>query len=67
MTDVIDYLIHGDDMQSVEIELDPYEGVRAEAGALMYMEKRQHRDAETSTGGLFSGFKRMFTEVKAFL
>ncbi len=28
MADVIDYKIYGDDMQIVEIELDPSEGVR---------------------------------------
>ena len=39
MADVIDYTIHGDDMQLVEVELDPGEGVRAEAGAMMYMKK----------------------------
>ncbi|HEX3047956.1 MAG TPA: AIM24 family protein, partial [Bacillota bacterium] len=38
MADVIDYQIFGDDMQLVEIELDPGEGVRAEAGAMMVME-----------------------------
>ena len=38
MADVIDYEIHGNDMQLVEIELDPGEGVRAEAGAMTYME-----------------------------
>ena len=31
-TDGIDYDIIGDDMQLVEVELDPQEGVRAEAG-----------------------------------
>jgi uncharacterized protein (AIM24 family) len=39
MADVIDYQIFGDDLQMVEIELDPGEGVRAEAGAMMYMEQ----------------------------
>jgi uncharacterized protein (TIGR00266 family) len=34
----IDYKIHGDDMQFVEVELDPQETVVAEAGALMMME-----------------------------
>lgn len=34
----IDYKIYGDDMQFVEIELDPEESVVAEAGALMMME-----------------------------
>lgn len=34
----IDYQIHGDDMQFVEVELDPGEAVVAEAGAMMYMD-----------------------------
>ncbi|MGM9967181.1 MULTISPECIES: TIGR00266 family protein [unclassified Rummeliibacillus] len=34
----IDYKLHGDDMQFVEVELDPNETVIAEAGALMMME-----------------------------
>jgi uncharacterized protein (TIGR00266 family) len=35
---VIDYEIFGDDMQFVEIELDPGEAAVAEAGGMMYME-----------------------------
>src|SRR4051812_17907233 len=34
----IDYKIFGDDMQFVEVELDPQEAVVAEAGGMMYME-----------------------------
>lgn len=34
----IDYKLYGDDMQFVEIELDPRESVIAEAGAMMMME-----------------------------
>ncbi len=34
----IDYQIHGDDLQFVEIELDPQEAVVAEAGAMMFMD-----------------------------
>jgi uncharacterized protein (TIGR00266 family) len=34
----IDYKIHGDDMQFVEIELDPMEAVVAEAGGMMFMD-----------------------------
>lgn len=34
----IDYKVHGDDLQFVEIELDPQEAVVAEAGGMMYME-----------------------------
>lgn len=36
--DVIDYTLHGDDMQFVEIELDPQEAAIGEAGSMMYME-----------------------------
>lgn len=35
--DVIDYIIEGEDMQYVEIELDPGESVIAEAGSMLYM------------------------------
>jgi uncharacterized protein (TIGR00266 family) len=35
----IDYKIHGDDMQFVEIELDPSEAVVAEAGGMMFMDE----------------------------
>ncbi|HWA84596.1 MAG TPA: TIGR00266 family protein [Opitutus sp.] len=35
---VIDYKIHGAEMQFVEIELDPREAVVAEAGAMMFMD-----------------------------
>jgi uncharacterized protein (TIGR00266 family) len=35
--DEIDYRIEGEDIQFVEVELDPGESVVAEAGALMYM------------------------------
>jgi uncharacterized protein (TIGR00266 family) len=35
---VVDYQVFGDDLQFVEIELDPGETVIAEAGAMMYME-----------------------------
>jgi len=66
MADVIDYEIHGDDMQAVEIELDPGEGVRAEAGAMMFME--EGIEMQTSTeGGLFKGFKRMITGESFFI
>ncbi len=36
--DVVDYEIHGAEMQFVEIELDPQEAAVAEAGAMMYMD-----------------------------
>ncbi len=60
MNDIIDYKIIGDDMQIVEIELDPGEGVRAEVGTMMYM--TQGIEMNTGTGGgIFKGFKRMLT------
>ena len=34
----VDFEIHGDDMQFVEVELDPREAAIAEAGAMMYMD-----------------------------
>lgn len=36
----VDYKIIGDDMQIVEVELDPSETVVAEAGAINYMEDK---------------------------
>ena len=36
--DEVDYFLHGDDMQFVEIELDPGEAAVGEAGSMMYME-----------------------------
>lgn len=66
MADVIDYVIHGDDMQLVEIGLDPGEGVRAEAGAMMYMEAGIEMQTNTG-GGLFKGFKRMVTGESFFI
>jgi uncharacterized protein (TIGR00266 family) len=66
MADVVDYQIFGDDMQIVEVELDPGEGVRAEAGAMMYMEAGI--DMQTSTGGgAFKGLKRMITGESFFI
>ena len=66
MADVIDYTIHGDDMQIVEVELDPGEGVRAEAGTMMYMSAGIEMQTG-SGGGLFRGFKRMLTGESFFI
>lgn len=66
MTDIIDYQVFGDDLQMVEIELDPGEGVRAEAGTMAYME--DGIEMQTSTGsGIFSGLKRMVTGESFFI
>ncbi len=56
--DIIDYEIKGESLQLVEIELDPEEGVRAEAGAMTYMEEGIEMQTTTG-GGAWKGFKRM--------
>lgn len=66
MADIIDYRIIGDDMQVVEIELDPRETVRAEVGAMLYMEDGIQMQTSTD-GGLFSGLKRMVTGENFFI
>jgi uncharacterized protein (TIGR00266 family) len=66
MADVIEYKIYGDDLQLVEVELDPNEGVRAEVGTMTYME--QGIEMQTSTGGgLLKGFKRALTGDSFFI
>jgi uncharacterized protein (TIGR00266 family) len=66
MADIIEYEILGDDMQIVEVELDPGEGVRAEAGAMMYMEDGVRMQTDTG-GGIFKGLKRMITGESFFI
>jgi uncharacterized protein (TIGR00266 family) len=66
MADVIDYQIFGGDLQAVEIELDPGEGVRAEAGTMTYMEDGIEMQTGTG-GGLFKGFKRVITGESFFI
>ena len=66
MADLVDYRIFGDDLQLVEIELDPGEGVRAETGTMTYMENAI--EMETSTGGgLLKGLKRAVTGESFFI
>lgn len=66
MADIIDYKIMGDDLQMVEVELDPGEGVRAEAGTMTYMEAGI--DMQTSTGGgVLKGLKRAVTGESFFI
>lgn len=66
MADVIDYRIYGDDMQIVEIELDPNEAVRAEVGAMLYMDRDIKMQTSTE-GGIFSGLKRMVMGENFFI
>lgn len=59
MADEIDYEIIGDDMQLVEIELDPGEAVQAEAGAMAYMGPGiQMETSLGNEGGLLGGLKK---------
>lgn len=71
MADIIDYKIYGDDLQLVEVELDPGEGVRAEVGTMTYMEDGVQMDTSTGggglLGGLFKGFKRALTGESFFI
>jgi uncharacterized protein (TIGR00266 family) len=72
----IDYLIHGNDMQAVEVELDPGEVVIAEAGAMNWMEDGitfeakmgDGTDADSGImGKLLSVGKRMITGESLFM
>lgn len=74
--DEIDYEIFGEEMQYVEITLDPGEMVVAEAGAMMYMRPRitmetVFGDPSRQGGGLmdkvFSAGKRMLTGESLFM
>jgi uncharacterized protein (TIGR00266 family) len=66
MSDVIDYKIFGDDIQLIEIELDPGEGVRAEVGTMTYMDSSIEMQTGTG-GGLLKGFKRAVTGESFFI
>jgi uncharacterized protein (TIGR00266 family) len=66
MADVIDYKIFGDDIQLVEIELDPGEGVRAEVGTMTYMDSSIEMQTGTG-GGLLKGLKRAVTGESFFI
>lgn len=72
----IDYKIIGDDMQCVEIELDPQETVIAEAGSLMYMDGNiemntifgdSSKENEGVMGKIFSAGKRLLTGESLFM
>ncbi len=78
MAHEIDYTVYGNEMQFVEIELDPGESVVAEAGGMMYME--DGIDMQTIfgdgsdkgsggglTGKLFSAGKRLLTGESLFM
>ncbi len=72
----VDYEIFGDDMQIVEVELDPGETVIAEAGAMNYMEEGILFEAKMGDGSqpdqglmgkLLSAGSRMLTGESIFI
>lgn len=72
----IDYKIYGDDLQFVQIELDPNETVIAEAGSFMMMNDGIHMETifgdgskpnESIMGKLFSAGKRVLTGESLFM
>lgn len=72
MADEIDYKIIGNDMQIVEIELDPGEAVQAEAGAMAYMgpgiQMQTGMGSQSGLlGGLKKGLKRALTGESFFI
>ena len=76
VSDEIDFQIYGDDMQTVEVELDPGETVVAEAGAMNWMEEGIRFEARMGDGSaVASGFfgsllgagKRILTGESLFM
>ena len=66
MASAFDFIIHGSDLQLVEIVLNPTGAIRAEAGTMTFMESGI--DMETTTGGgLLHGFKRAVTGESFFI
>lgn len=72
----ISYKIVGHDLQFVEVELDPFETVIAEAGAMMYMEDGISFESKMGDGSqpgqdffgkLLSGASRLITGESLFL
>lgn len=61
--DVVDYQLHGDDMQFVEIELDPGEAAIGEAGSMMYMEDGIRMDTVFGDGSSGSGGGGLFGKL----
>src|SRR3989454_315443 len=72
----VDYKIFGDDMQFVEVELDPMEAAIAEAGGMMYMEDGIEMETifgdgsqqgSGFLGGLMSAGKRVLVGESLFM
>lgn len=74
MAHEIDYRIHGEALQYLEVELDPGETVIAEAGTMMYMtdgirfETRMGDGSESGFAGkLFGAARRLLTSESLFM
>ncbi|MBD3329222.1 TIGR00266 family protein [Candidatus Dojkabacteria bacterium] len=66
MATKLDYKIHGDDMQAVEIFLDEAEKIRSEVGTMLYMDPEI--DMQTNAeGGFVKSIKRAFTGESFFI
>src|SRR5687767_12941937 len=72
----VDYKIYGDDMQFVEVELDPEEAAIAEAGGMMFMEdgiqmETIFGDGSQKGGGIMGALlgagKRLLTGESLFM
>jgi len=72
----IDFQIHGDDLQFVEVELDPGETAVAEAGGMMYMDPGIQMEtifgdgsaqSDSIMGKLFGAGKRVLTGESLFM
>lgn len=59
------YRILGDDIQLVEVLLEPGEMVQAETGAMAFMDADVHM--ETTTGGFWKGLKRALAGESLFI
>ncbi len=66
MSNAINYLISGEEIQTLEIILKAQETIRAEPGAMLYMEDGIIIQNDTDTGVL-SGFKRMVMGDRFFI
>ncbi len=75
--DEVEYKVHGEDLQFVEIMLDPAETIIAEAGAMMYMDEAIKMDTIFGDGSgkegsdlkskLFAAGKRVITGESLFM
>ena len=72
----IDYCIYGEEMQFVEIELDPNETVIAEPGSMLMMDEEIEmatifgdgsKEDTSFMGKIFSAGKRMISGEKLFM